>query len=78
MLTYRAGVCSVLVLGAVRSVAERFLAVRELTHVWLLTSVRAQLRLQVLQSAVGLVAILELRNRVGEAFRIHHAYFEVE
>ena len=78
MLTYRAGVCSVLVLGAVRSVAERFLTVRKLTHVRLLTSVRTQVSLQVLQSAVGLVAILELRNRGTKSCNVHYANSNVE
>lgn len=44
------GVCSVLVLGAVRGVGEGLGAAGELTHVRLLPRVRAKVGLEVLQA----------------------------
>ena len=47
-------------LGTVRGIAEGLGASWELTHVWLLTRVWAQVGLQVLQAGVRLVAAFEL------------------
>ena len=50
----------ILVLGSVAGVAEGFAAALMLAHVWLLTRVRPQVRLQVLQARVRLPAPLKL------------------
>ncbi len=47
-------------LGPVRGIAERLGAARELAGVGLLSSVRAQVGLEVLQSGIGLVAVFKL------------------
>lgn len=47
-------------LGAVRGVGEGLVAALVLTHVWLLSCVGPQVRLQVLQAGVGLGTALEL------------------
>ena len=52
---------SVLMLGAVRGVAEGLGAARELAHVGLLPGVTPQMGLQVLQPAVRLPASLKLK-----------------
>ena len=54
---------SVLVLRSVAGVAEGFRASWELTHVRLLSGVRSQVGLQVLQTTVRLPAALELKER---------------
>jgi len=62
MAPHLIGVRAVLVLGAVRGVAEGLVAALVLTHVWLLARVRAQMGLQVLQPGVGLGTALELQG----------------
>ncbi len=57
------GMCPVLVLGPVGGIAEGLGAPGELARVRLLPSVRAQVRLEVLQSRVGLVAHLKLQRK---------------
>ena len=54
---------SVLVLRPIARVAEGFRASWELTHVRLLSGVRSQVGLQVLQTTVRLPAALELKER---------------
>ena len=54
---------SVLVLRSVAGIAEGFRASWELTHVRLLSRVRSQVGLQVLQTTVRLPAALELKER---------------
>ena len=51
---------SVLVLGTVRGVAEGLAAAGKFTDVRLLACVRSEVRLEVLQSRVGLVAASNL------------------
>ena len=57
------GVGPVLVLGPVGGVAEGLGAAGELAGVGLLSGVRPQVGLQVLQPGIGLLAGLELRNK---------------
>ena len=54
---------AILMFGAVAGVAERFCAPLYLAGVGLLAGVRPNVRLQVLQAAVGLFAALELKKR---------------
>ena len=63
LIPYLIGMCSVLMLRSVARVAEGFRASRELTHVRLLSGVRSQVGLQVLQTTVRLPAALELKER---------------
>ena len=63
LIPYLIGMGSVLVLRSVAGVAEGFRASWELTHVRLLSCVRSQVGLQVLQTTVRLPAALELKER---------------
>lgn len=63
MLTYLIGMSSVLVLGPVRRVGERFVAAFVLTHIWFFSGVRSQVRFQILQSGVGLCTTFKLQAR---------------
>ena len=70
VVSYLIGMCSVLVFGPVRCVAEGLGAAWELAHVGLLPGVRPQVGLQVLQATVGFPTSLELKwfrllTRVG-------------
>ena len=71
-LRYLVGVGPVLVLGAVRGVAEGLHAAGELAGVGLLARVGPQVRLEVLQPGVRLLAGLELeeRDRPGKFRRV--------
>ena len=53
--------CSVLMFGSVRGVTESLGAAGKLAHVWLLSGVRSQMGLQVLQTAVRLPTTLKLK-----------------
>ena len=55
---------SVLMLGAVRGVAEGLGAARELAHVGFLPGMTPQVGLQVLQPAVSLPASLKLKKEM--------------
>jgi len=61
--TYLIGMCSVLMFGSVRGIAEGFGAAGELAGVGFFSGVRSQVGLQVLEARVSLVAILELKKR---------------
>ena len=63
LIPYLIGMGSVLVLRPVARVAEGFRASWELAHVRLLSCVRSQVGLQVLQTTVRLPAALELKER---------------
>ena len=63
LIPYLIGMGPVLMLRSVARVAEGFRASRELTHVRLLSGVRSQVGLQVLQTTVRLPAALELKER---------------
>ena len=63
LIPYLIGMGSVLVLRPIAGVAEGFRASWELTHVRLLSGVRSQVGLQVLQTTVRLPAALELKER---------------
>ena len=63
LIPYLIGMGSVLVLCPIAGVAEGFRASWELTHVRLLSRVRSQVGLQVLQTTVRLPAALELKER---------------
>ena len=54
--------CSVLMLGPVRGVAESFGATREFAGIGFFSGVRSQMGLQVLEARVSLVAILKLKK----------------
>ena len=62
VVSYLIGMCSVLVFGPVRCVAEGLGAAWELAHVGLLPGVRPQVGLQVLQATVGFPTSLELKS----------------
>jgi len=61
--TDRIGMSAVLVLGAVRRVAEGLAAAGILAHVRLFSRVRAQVSLEILQPRVRLAAALKLHTR---------------
>ena len=60
--TDRIGMSAVLMLGAVRCIAERLAASRILAHIRLFARVRPQVSLQILQPRVRLVAALKLHS----------------
>jgi len=61
--TDRIGMSAVLVLGAVRRIAEGLAAAGILAHVRLFSRVRAQVSLEILQPRVRLAAALKLHTR---------------
>ena len=63
VVSYLIGMCSVLVFGPVRCVAEGLGAAWELAHVGLLPGVGPQVCLQVLQTAVRFPAALKLNRK---------------
>lgn len=67
-LQYLIGVSSVLVLGPVWSIREGLVTAFMFTHVWFLSSVRAQVGLQILQARVGFITALELKQKDTERF----------
>ena len=56
--------CSVLMFGPVRGIAEGFGATRELASVGFFSSVRSQMSFQVFEARVSFVAVLKLKRTI--------------